>query len=258
MVSYPWSLRQSLYTLVLVPTLAVMLAVFLLHQFTPAEAAEPVSLGIVLYALLSTFVRLAIAYAFALVCALPLSLWVTHSQRAERVLLPLFDVIQSVPVLAFFPVVIVFFVHYGLYSGAAIFILFLSMLWNIVFSLVGGMHSIPQDIKSVGTLFGLKRFAYIDRILLPGVFPYLVTGSLLAWAQGWNIVTVAEVLHVYLPGATAGSDIFGIGSVLVHASAAADAYTFGIAIAVLVAAIALINLLVWQRLLKYAEKFKFE
>lgn len=260
MVSYPLSMRQSLYTLVLVPLGIVLLSVFLLQHyfFAPAAAFAPISLSTIVYALIATFVRLFIAYALSLACALPLAVWVTHSARAERVLLPFFDVIQSVPVLAFFPVIIVLFVHYGLYSGAAIFILFLSMLWNIVFSLVGGMHSIPQDIKSVGTLFGLKGFAYADQILLPGVFPYLITGSLLAWAQGWNIVTVAEVLHTYIPGGTASSDIVGIGSVLVHAAAGADERTFIIAIAVLVATIACINLFVWQRLLRYAEKYKFD
>jgi NitT/TauT family transport system permease protein len=187
-----------------------------------------------------------------------MSIWVTHSAYAERVFLPVFDVIQSVPVLAFFPVIIVLFVHYGLYSGAAIFILFLSMLWNLVFSLVGGMHSIPQDIKSAGALFGLRGFNYIDRILLPSVFPYLITGSLLAFAQGWNIVTVAEVLHTYIPGATPSSDIVGIGSILVHAAAGGDEQTFVIAISVLVVTIAVINLFVWQRLLKYAERYKFD
>ena len=236
----------------------VLVAIFFLQQFAPDISPESVSLGMILYALLSTFVRLFIAYALALACALPLALWVTRSARAERVLLPFFDVMQSVPVLAFFPVIIVFFAHYGLYSGAAICILFVSMLWNIVFSLVGGMHSIPQDIKAAGKLFGLKGFAYVDRIIVPGIFPYLITGSLLAWAQGWNIVTVAEVLHTYIPGAAASSDIFGIGSILVHAAASADETTFVTAITVLVIAIALINLLVWQRLLTYAEKFKFE
>jgi len=258
MVSYPRSIRQSLYTLVLVPLLAVVAAVLLLQHFTAAVAPSHITIGMLAYALSATFIRLLIAYALALVCALPLSFWVTHSTSAERVLLPLFDVIQSVPVLAFFPVIIVFFAHYGLYSGAAIFILFVSMLWSIVFSLVGGLHSIPQDIKSVGALFGLRGFAYIDEILLPSIFPYLITGSLLAFAGGWNIVTVAEVLHTYLPGATASSDIVGIGSILVHAAASGDEQTFGIALVVLIATIALINLFVWQRLLKYAERYKFE
>jgi NitT/TauT family transport system permease protein len=258
MVSYPRSLVQSVYTLLFFPLVTVAVAAIFLRAFAAVVPVEQVSLGAVLAALAFTFVRLLIAYLFAVAFAVPLALLVTESAWAERVFLPVFDVIQSVPVLAFFPVIIVFFVHYGLYSSAAVFILFLSMLWNIVFSLVGGMHSIPTDIKAVGALFGLRRFAYIKEILLPSVFPYLVTGSLLAWAQGWNIVIVAEVLHVYIPGATASSDIIGIGSMLVHASAAGQTQVFLLAIAALVTAVALINFFVWQRLLKYAERFRFE
>src|SRR6185437_16001871 len=123
---------------------------------------------------------------------------------------------------------------------------------------VGGMHSIPQDVKSVGKIFGLTGFGYADHILLPAVFPYLITGSLLAFAGGWNIVTVAEVLHTYLPGSTSSIDIAGIGSILVHAAARGDEGSFVIAITALVGTIALLNVFVWQKLLKYAERYKFD
>ena len=85
----------------------------------------------------------------ALLCSIPLAVLVTHNRFAEHVFLPVFDVLQSIPVLAFFPVAIIFFVHYGFYSGAASILIFLSMLWNMVFSLVGGLHSIPAEIKEV-------------------------------------------------------------------------------------------------------------
>jgi NitT/TauT family transport system permease protein len=257
-MSYSGSLLQSVYTLFVVPLAAVAAAALLLRGFAVVVPNQQISLGFVLAALGLTFARLCISYLFAVACAIPLAVLITKSAWAERVFLPVFDIMQSVPVLAFFPVIIVFFVHYGQYDSAAVFILFLSMLWNIVFSLVGGMHSIPSDIKSVGTLFGLRGFAYVREILLPSIFPYFVTGSLLAWAQGWNIIIVAEVLHVYIPGATAASDIMGIGSLLVHASAAGQTQTFVLAIAALVAAVALINFFIWQKLLKYAERFRFE
>jgi NitT/TauT family transport system permease protein len=211
-----------------------------------------------LAALGATFGRLLIAYVLALALSLPLALFVTHSPVAQKIFLPLFDVMQSLPVLAFFPVAIIFFVHYKFYYGAAVFIIFLSMLWNIVFSLVGGLHSIPADIKEAGVIFGIRGFSYVRKILLPAIVPFLITGSLLAWAQGWNIVIVAEVLHTYIPGGTNSSDVFGIGSVLVHASSAGQEQTFLLAIAIMIVAIALLNLFVWQKLLTYGERFKFE
>ncbi|HEY5383223.1 MAG TPA: ABC transporter permease subunit [Candidatus Paceibacterota bacterium] len=259
MVSYPRSSGQSLYTLILVPLFTLAIVVFLVRIFAGhTVTTEHITFGFLLEALGVTFLRLTIAYVFALIFSFPLALLVTWSPSAERIFLPLFDIMQSVPVLAFFPVIIVFFIHWGLWSGAAVFILFITMLWNIVFSLVGGLRVIPQDIKAVGHIFGVRGFAYLRRILLPAVVPYLVTGSLLAFAQGWNIIIVAEVLHTYLPGATESSDLFGIGSVLVHASAAGQEQIFLAAIITLVIAIALLNFFVWQRLLQYAERFKFE
>lgn len=273
-ISYPTSLSQRVYRLLLLPLLTLA-AVFVLVQWfgtTHAHNPNQLSVGVVFAALGATLLRLVASYLLALAVALPLALAVTHNKMAERVLLPFFDIMQSLPVLAFFPIIAIFFVHYGLYELAAIFILFITMLWSIVFSLVGGLHSIPEDIKDAGKIFGLSGFSYIQKILLPASVPYLVTGSLLAWASGWNIVIVAEVLHTYLPvtttglppasaglpGAGASSDLFGIGSVLVNASALGEQHTFLVAIVVMVAAISLLNLFVWQKLLKYAERFKFE
>jgi NitT/TauT family transport system permease protein len=124
--------------------------------------------------------------------------------------------------------------------------------------MVGGLKAIPADIKLAAQAFGLKGFAYIRRVLLPASTPHIVTGSILAWGQGWNIIIVAEVLHTYLPNGTASQDLFGIGSVLVHASTAQQTGVFVGAVLVMTVAIALLNLFVWQRLLHYAERFKFE
>jgi NitT/TauT family transport system permease protein len=207
---------------------------------------------------MATFTRLLVAFILAVVVALPLAVLVSKSSKAERVLLPLFDIIQSVPVLAFFPVVIVFFIHYNFFEGAAVFVLFLSMLWNIVFSVVGGLHVVPQEIKDTAKIFRVRGWAYFRRVLVPSIVPYLVTGSLLAFAQGWNIVIVAEVLHTYIPGGTPAQDLFGIGNLLVSSSASGDQHVFILAIFCMIIFIGLLNFFVWQKLLRYAEKFKFE
>jgi NitT/TauT family transport system permease protein len=131
-------------------------------------------------------------------------------------------------------------------------------MWSIVFSVVGGLRSIPQDIKDAAKVFKLSGGNYISKILLPGVFPYIITGSLLAWAGGWNIIIVAEVLHTYIPGGTSAQDLFGIGSILVNSAAGGNQKDFLLAIFGLIILVAVLNLLVWQKLLKYAEKFKFE
>ena len=257
-ISYAQSLSQRLYGYVLIPALVLLGTVFLIHQFAGASPTHAITFSTVLWALCSTFGRLWVAYCLALLVSIPLGILVTHNALAERIFLPFFDILQSLPVLAFFPVIIVFFIHWGMVNAAAIFILFVTMLWNIVFSLVGGLHSIPEDIQNAGRIFGLRHLAYIDKILLPAAVPYLITGSLLAWAQGWNIVIVAEVLHTYIPGSTSSADLFGIGSLLVNSASAGDQQTFLVSIAVMIVAIAILNLFVWQKLLHYAERYKFE
>jgi len=257
--SYPTSLRQRLYAilspLLLIVILFAALKLFSVFPFIPSPT---VSFASIIEALLVTFSRLLFAYALALLFSIPLALAVSRNALLERLLLPVFDIVQSIPVLAFFPIIIVLFIRLGFMNGAAIFIIFLSMLWNIVFSLVGGLKAIPTDIKSAAQVFGVKGTALTRRVLLPAAVPYLVTGSLLAWAQGWNIIIVAEVLHTYIPGGTASQDLFGIGSMLVNAASTGQNGVFIFAILAMVGVIALINFFVWQKLLHYAERFKFE
>ncbi len=257
--SYPSSLIQRFYSavlpLVLIGLVALVLAVSTVFPPTSPPAAIFPNL---VAALIATFSRLIIAYVLALVIAIPLALAINHNQVTERILLPLFDITQSVPVLAFFPIIVLLFIQSQFFDGAAIAVLFLSMLWNIVFSIVGGLRVIPGNIKDAAKVMELRGLTYLRRVTLPALFPYLVTGSLLAWAQGWNLTIVAEVLHPYIPGGTPANDLFGIGSIIVNAVATGRNDLFFAALAVMVAAIAFLNFFVWQRLLRQAERYRFE
>jgi len=256
--SYPKSLSQRLHAaftpFMVIVAIFVLLRISSIFPFV-SLATSPTTIA---FALLATFVRLLIAYAFAIVISIPLALLVTRSPIMERILLPVFDIAQSVPVLAFFPLIIVFFIHFGFSDGAAIFVIFLSMLWNIVFSLVGGLNVVPSDIKAAAHVFGIKGGSYVRSVLIPAIVPYLVTGSLLAWAQGWNIIIVAEVLHTYIPGGAVQNDLFGIGSMLVNATANGQNGVFIIAMLAMILLIAFLNFFIWQKLLRYAERYKFE
>jgi NitT/TauT family transport system permease protein len=259
-LSYPVSLSQRLYTIILGP-LAVVAVIYIIARYFPfigAPSGQAISLQMILIAALETSARLAVAYALAVICAIPLAILATSNSTAESILLPLFDILESVPILALFPVIIMLFINFNFLNGAAIFILFLSMLWNIVFTLVGGLKIIPKDIVSAAQIFGIKGFAYFRRVLLPAIVPQLVTGSILAVAQGWNLIIVAEVLRTYIPGGTAAQDLFGVGSILVDAAANSQTVVFVEAVLVMVVIIGLFNFFVWQKLLHYAQKFRFD
>ena len=258
-VSYPVSLTQRLYTLILGPLAVVALMAFAVALFPwLAPSGEAVSLGTIVYASLCTLLRLAIAYALAVMVAIPLAIFVTSSPTIESVFLPVFDILESVPILALFPVIIMIFIQFDFLNGAAVFILFLTMLWNIVFTVVGGLKIIPKDIMYAARVFGLRGPDLIRRVTIPAIVPQLVTGSILAVAQGWNLIIVAEVLHTYIPGGTSTQDLFGIGSILVAAAANAQNSVFIVAVFAIVIVIALLNFFVWQKLLRYTLRFRFD
>jgi NitT/TauT family transport system permease protein len=254
------SFQKRVYTFLLGP-LALVGVLYLVAQFIPSllpQSSVQLSFSLIIIAALETFARIAVAYLLAVVCAIPLAILATSSPTAEAILLPIFDIFESIPILALFPVVIMLFINFNFLNGAAIFILFLAMLWNIVFTLVGGLKIIPKDIIYVAHIFGIRGFSYLRRVLLPAIVPQLVTGSILAVAQGWNLIIVAEVLRTYIPGGTAAQDLFGIGSILVDAAANAQTVVFMQSVLVMIVIIGLFNFFVWQRLLHIAQRFRFD
>lgn len=255
----PRSANERFYASIVVPLVIAALIVLFAQYHPPAvTAGAPVSFTTIVIATLYTLGRIAIAYVLSLVVALPLALLAVYSRTLESVLLPIYDVFESIPNLAIFPIILVFFFSLGFLDGAAITILFLNMVWNLVFALVGGLKIIPKDITYAAHVFGIERFQYLRKVVLPAVFPQIVTGSILAVAEGWNLIIVAEALHSYLPGGTPAQDLFGIGTVLVSTAAQGQNSSYLLAFVVMVAIIAVFNFLVWQRLLIYAQRFRFE
>ena len=132
------------------------------------------------------------------------------------------------------------------------------MLWNIVFTLIGGIKIIPKDILYAAFTFNIRGWKYLRQVLLPAIFPEIVTGSILAFAQGWNLIIVAEVMHVYIPHGTESQDLFGLGSILVKSATNGQNDLFISTLVVMILIIAIFNFFIWQKLLHYAQRFKFE
>jgi NitT/TauT family transport system permease protein len=243
----------------LVALLTLVIVTTLLH--TRFQRILPgLGLGISLPELLMytgyTVARLAVAYVLSLVIALLAALLVTTSKWAETWLMPVFDILQSVPALAFFPVAVLAFAHLGFVEGSALFILLTGMVWSLLFNIVGAIRAIPRDVQDAARMFGARDLKYVRHVLLPAIFPALVTGSMLAVGAGWNIIIVAEYINfgaqpIVLPG---------LGSLLDRAASgpAHNTTLFVSALISLVLTIISFNRLVWHRLLVRAERYKFE
>lgn len=211
--------------------------------------------------------RLALAYATALAWTVPVSAWIVHNERASRLITPVLEVVASIPATALFPLIIAFSVFavgvFGLEAELAAFLVALfAMQWYLLFNVIAGMRSIPGDMREAAKVFGLKGWTYWKRVLLPGVMPSLLTGSITAWGAGWNALIVAEYIsyaqHVYRVGA-------GIGYLIAYATYTPPEVDPGVGRLLLVSVLALVavvlamNKLLWRPLIKRAStRFRIE
>lgn len=215
------------------------------------------------YYLFRSLMRMSVAFAITLLVGIPYGLLATFSRRAGRVLLPLLDILQSIPVLGYLPAAVLFFT--GMFPDiigraiglelASIILIFTGMVWAVIFAVVNGVRSIPRDTKAAARSLGLTGFAYLRHVVFPAIYPPLVTGSLLAVGGGWYFLVAAEYItfgrHAYtLPG---------IGYFLAKVT-----YVDGnipaalIGLVLLAATIYSINRHFWQPLFEYGTRYKFE
>ncbi|MCL4364098.1 ABC transporter permease subunit [Patescibacteria group bacterium] len=257
--NYQTTVRRHLTALVLVVAITVLLFLCLVFFINPETTFDlnQISFLNVIKASVNTLTRLTIAYVLSLIFSIPLALVINNPKR-EKLLLPIFDIVQSVPVLAFFPVIVVFFTSHHTFELAAIFILFMSMLWNLVFTIIGGLKTVPEDVESAAHVFNVKGLRKLWYITLPAIFPYIITGSLLAWGQGWSIIIVAEVLHTYIKNGTMSQDLLGLGSLLVNSFTQGKNSVFILSLSVMIVIITFLNFFVWQKLLHVTQRFKFD
>lgn len=257
--SYNTSFRRHFTAIAVVIVISVLLVLGIFRIISPSNVPDlrQLSPTDLIFATLSTLFRLSVAYVLSLIASVPLAILVTSTPKVEKVLLPLFDILQSVPVLAFFPIIVLAFVKVNFFDGAAIFILFMAMVWNLVFTMIGGIKTIPTEITLAAQVFHATRFKKLWFVTLPSILPYIITGSFLAWAQGWNIMIVAEVLHTYIPGGGSSDDLLGLGSLMVNAVSTGQTSVFLVSLATVIVLIGVLNFFVWQKLLHLTERFKY-
>jgi ABC-type nitrate/sulfonate/bicarbonate transport system permease component len=149
----------------------VVTATFLASDFTSFypvhffEVFQRVSFAKILLYAGYTLLRILIAYAIGLVLSLIILFTIVKFKRIENFILPVFDILQSVPVLAFFPLIIVTFAKLHLPEVAAQIILIVAAFWAILFGAIGGYHQIPQDILDAAKIYNAKGLRYFRRLL---------------------------------------------------------------------------------------------
>ena len=196
-----------------------------------------------------SLLRITIAYILSLVFGLSFGILASTNKKFSAVITPTFDILQSIPILGYFPaaIMIIIAVIPGMIGLelASIFLLFTSMVWAIFFGVVGAAKSIPINILDAAKSYGIKGFQFIRHVMIPAIMPAIVTGSFLAWCDGWFFMIAAE----YITYAGQIQSLPGLGSFLAKSAFLYNDTTLSITILVLVTFLVLfINYMTWHRL----------
>ncbi|WP_404423496.1 ABC transporter permease [Nibricoccus sp. IMCC34717] len=210
------------------------------------------------YALYS-FVRGWLAYGLSAVFAITVAQWAFRDARARRFILPVLDVLQSLPVLSFMPGLVIALVamfphsHIGL-EVACVIMIFTGQVWNLVFSLYDSLRAVPEDHRALGRLYGFDRLQVFLRVEAPCAAQSWVQNSMVSMAGGWFFLSINEAFRV----GDRDYRLPGIGSYMSEAIEKGDitAQLCGaVAMGVIILAV---DRLVWWPLLKWTRRFRLD
>jgi len=238
--------------LVVVWLLLIALVVAVIGVYTaPIQGSVRAQIAMVPLAIGASTLRVVAAYAICLAIALPLAMHIARSSRANRVGLPIIEVIASFPATALFPVIIFQLLPYLSPNGAAVLMLMTGMMWYLFFNILSGIRSLPPDLVEAARAYGLKGRKFFRRVLLPGIFPALITGSVTAFGGGWNTLIVAEYLSV---GSGQSLSVLGVGQLIdIGNGLGQTGYALmATALFALVGTVIAINELIWKPLYRRA------
>lgn len=202
--------------------------------------------------------RLAAAYILSLLFTLIYGSMAARSHRAEQILLPLLDVLQSVPILSFLPVVLLSFSAVLPAAAAAelasIVLIFTSQVWNLTFAWYQSLKTIPNELREASAVFGFNRWLRFKFLELPFAALSLVWNSMMSWAGGWFFLMAAEIF-------TVGERDFrlpGLGAYLHEAAIQANTEALLWGIGTLIFVIVVLDQFMWRPLLAWGDRFKLE
>ncbi len=206
--------------------------------------------------LLATLTRVVAALLIALAWTIPVGVAIGTNDRLSRWLQPVVQVTASIPATALFPVVLLALLAMpGGLSAAAVLLMLMGTQWYLLFNVIAGAAAIPQDLKYTAALLGLSWRERWRTLIIPALFPYIVTGAITASGGAWNASIVAE--HVSYAGQVHFTT--GVGSLIARATAEGDHPLLLASTMSMILTVVLINRAFWRRLYQLAEdRFRME
>src|ERR1700735_5607626 len=211
------------------------------------------------YYALRTTLRMFAALAASLVFTFTYATLAAKSRRWEMVLIPVLDILQSVPVLGFLSFTVTFFL--GLFPGnvlgaecAAIFAIFTSQAWNMAFSFYQSLRTVPRDLDEVARGFRLTGWQKFWQLEAPFAIPGLIWNTMMSMSGGWFFVVASEAL----PRGDTTITLPGVGSFIAKANDAGDWPAIGAAVLTMGIVILLYDQLLFRPIIAWAAKFRVE
>jgi NitT/TauT family transport system permease protein len=213
-------------------------------------------LKLLLEGAVATFLRVNAALLISALWTIPVGVAIGFNPKLARFIQPIAQILASVPATAFFPILLIGLVKIGGGLGiGSIALMLLGTQWYILFNVIAGAMSIPSDLREVSSLYHFTRWQRWTRLILPGIFPYLITGMVTASGGAWNASVFAE--YSRMPGRTLQT--IGLGAQI---DAATDSGRFPILLLATIfisLMVVTMNRLVWRRLYRLAEtRYKLE
>jgi len=264
LIAWPSRLRPNLWDLVALPLVLGALALVAwggMKMGAHYEVGEslPISLDpwrLPEYAL-RTVLRMAASLVVSLVFSFPYAALAAKSRQAEKILIPVLDILQSVPVLGFLSITVTGFI--ALFPGrllgvecAAIFAIFTSQAWNMTFSLYQSFRTVPVELTEAARMYHLSAWQRFWRLEVPHGVPPLIWNMMMSVSAGWFFVVASEAITV------SGQTILlpGVGSYIATAIAERDLGAIGYALLVMLIVILLYDQLLFRPLLAWSRKFR--
>jgi NitT/TauT family transport system permease protein len=238
----------------------VYLGVHLGLSAPPSIKGPEISLApghLLYYAGLSTG-RMAAAYILSVIFSLIYGTFAANHRGAEKILIPLLDALQTIPILSFLPVVLLSFIAIFPLRLAlelsSIFLIFTSQTWNLTFAWYQSLTTIPRNLTQASTMFRFNPWLRFKTLELPFAAISLIWNSMASWAGGWFFLMAAEIF-------SAGERNFrlpGLGMYLQEAANQGNLTAIAWGVGALVLTIVILDQLIWRPLLAWSDRFKFQ
>ena len=230
--------------------LAALWAAWLIVGFVRTEIT-PDEVGTTVIYTLITMARVIVLMALATIVWVPIGVWIGLRPRIAERVQPLAQFLAAFPANVIFPVAVVLVLRFALDPDIWLSVLIVfGTQWYILFNVIAGAAAFPNDLREAASSFQIGGWTWWKSVILPGIFPYYVTGALTASGGSWNAAIVAE----YVKWGDDTVSAHGIGAYIAKATADGDYPKIVLGVAVMSIFVILFNRLLWRPLFALAER----